>query len=340
MTGLTTFVVEQAGPLTTTQDSGRPGLLRFGISRSGPVDRLSYEAAVRSFGGVPASGAIELSFGGILLRCTRGEASFAVCGGGFTVELDGEQLGSWVTARICAGMTLRVRPGAGNWSYLSFAGDILAPTWFGSISRHVQANLGGHRLAEGDMLEIANTGRPKRAGKGAQVVPRPTGVDQAISRARVVLGPQERFFSVAAVEALLTTPFRTSASFDRMGMVLDGPVIVPSAVDMPSEPAIRGALQMDGAGRATLLQADHQTAGGYPKIAVMLGADADRVAQLPIGSAFQIVALEVTAAQQAGMVERRTRDKYYAMLQQPLDLSVCLSNANLIDGAIDALNPV
>lgn len=340
MTTSAIFVVEQAGPLTTTQDGGRPGLLRFGIPRSGPVDRLSHEAAVRSFGSMAVTGAIELSFGGITLRCTQGEASFAVCGGGFTIELDGAQLGSWVTARIYAGMTLRVRPGAGNWSYLSFAGDIVAPAWLGSISRHVQADLGGHRLVAGDILKIANCRPSERAAEGAQMVPRPPGVEQPISRARVVLGPQERFFGAAAVEALLAVPFRPSAFFDRMGLVLDGPVIAPDAIDMPSEPAIRGALQVDGAGRTTLLQADHQTAGGYPKIAMMLGADADRVSQLPIGSAFQIAALDVTAAQRAGMAERRTRDQYYAMLQQPLDLNARLSNANLIDGAIDALDPI
>ena len=87
-----------------------------------------------------------------------------------------------------------------------------------------------------------------------------------------------------------------------------------------------------------MLQADHQTAGGYPKIAMMLGADADRVAQLPIGSAFQIVALDVAAARRAHLIERRVREQYYGLLLQPLDLSARLANANLIDGAVSALD--
>ena len=338
MTRLATFVVEQAGPLTTTQDSGRPGLLRFGIPRSGPVDRLSYEAAVHCFGAPVVNGAVELSFGGIMLRCTQGEASFAVCGGGFIVELDGVQLGSWVAARICAGMTLRVLPGAGNWSYLSFAGNIVAPAWLGSISRHAQAELGGQRLAAGDVLTIASCRQLEGSVGDARAVLRPAGVDDPISRARVVLGPQQRFFDSAAVETLLTTSFRPSASFDRMGLVLDGPAVPPIATDMPSEPITRGALQVNGEGRTTLLQADHQTAGGYPKIAMMLGADADRVAQLPIGRAFQIVALDVVAARHAYLAERRAREQYYGLLLQPLDLSARLANANLIDGAVSALD--
>lgn len=340
MTSSATFVVEQAGPLTTTQDDGRPGLLRFGIPRSGPVDRSSYEAAVRSFGGTAATGAIELSSGGIVLRCTQGQVEFALCGGGFMAELDGKPLGSWVVARICAGMTLRVRPGAGNWSYLAFAGHIEAPAWLSSISRHVQADLGGHRFVAGDTLQVADCRPLERDDETARAVPQPPGAGHPIVRARVVLGPQERFFGAAAIDTLLTASFRPSASFDRMGLVLDGPVTPPDAVDMPSEPAVRGALQVDGAGRTTLLLADHQTAGGYPKVAVMLGADADRLAQLPVGNAFQIIALDVAAAHHAALTERRARDQYHRLLQQPFDLGARLADANLIDGAIDALDDI
>ena len=340
VTSSATFVVEQAGPLTTTQDGGRPGLLRFGIPRSGPVDRSSYAAAVRAFGGTAVTAAIEVSLGGIMLRCTRGQAAFALCGGGFTVELDGEPLGGWVVARICAGMTLRARPGAGNWSYLAFAGHIEAPAWLGSVSRHVQADLGGHRLVAGDTLEVADCRPFERDDEAVRAVPRPADADHPILRARTVLGPQDRFFGAAAIETLLSASVRPSVSFDRMGLILDMPVIPPNALDMPSEPAVRGALQVDGAGRTTLLLADHQTAGGYPKIAVMLGADADRVAQLPVGNAFRIVALDVAAAQRAAAAERRDRDRYHKRLLQPFDFDARLADANLIDGAIDALGDI
>jgi biotin-dependent carboxylase-like uncharacterized protein len=337
VTASATFVVGQAGPLTTTQDDGRPGLLRFGIPRSGPVDRSSYEAAIRSFGGTAVGGAIEMSSGGLVLQCTQGQVAFALCGGGFTAELDGIRLGSWVVARIGAGMTLRVKAGAGHWGYLAFAGRIEAPAWLGSISRHVQAGLGGHRLVAGDTLHVADCQPCERDEGMPRAAPKPAGADRPIVRARVILGPQERFFGPAAIDTLLTASFHPSPSFDRMGLVLDGPVIMPDAIDMPSEPAVRGALQVDGAGRATLLLADHQASGGYPKVAVMIGADVDRVAQLPVGSAFQLVALDVAAAHRAALAERRAREQYHRLLGQPFDLGARLADTNLIDGAIDAL---
>lgn len=340
MTLSATFVIEQAGPLTTTQDGGRPGLLRFGIPRSGPVDRSSYGAAIRAFGGAAMASAIELSQGGATLRCVDGEAAFALCGGGFTAELDGYNLGDWVVARISAGMRLRIRPGTGNWAYLSFAGMIAAPAWLGSVSRHVQAALGGQHLVEGDVLKVADCQPFATPEQGARGVPRPPESDRPLTQARVILGPQERFFSPTTVEKLLQGTFSGSASFDRMGLVLDGPEIPPEAIDMPSEPAVRGALQVDGAGRTTLLLADHQTAGGYPKIAVMLAGDADLLAQLPVGHAFRMVAIDAQEAHRAALAERRARDTYHQMLLRPFDLEARLSDSNLIDGVINALDSI
>jgi allophanate hydrolase len=46
---------------------------------------------------------------------------------------------------------------------------------------------------------------------------------------------------------------------------------------------LRGAVQVSGDGVATVLLADHQTTGGYPKIATMLDHDTDAFAQLRPG---------------------------------------------------------
>jgi 5-oxoprolinase (ATP-hydrolysing) subunit C len=53
---------------------------------------------------------------------------------------------------------------------------------------------------------------------------------------------------------------------------------------MVSEPVARGSVQVDGSGRLTILFADHQTTGGYPRIATIVGRAADRVAQLQSGT--------------------------------------------------------
>ena len=96
-----------------------------------------------------------------------------------------------------------------------------------------------------------------------------------------MLGPQDRFFAPETVELLTSRPFQLTDSYDRMGVRLRGPRFdMASALSIPSEPILRGSVQVSGDGAATVLLADHQTTGGYPKIATLIGEDIDGFAQL------------------------------------------------------------
>ena len=80
-----------------------------------------------------------------------------------------------------------------------------------------------------------------------------------------------------------------------MGLRLAGPPLMPeAALGIPSQAVTRGAVQVSGDGAATILMADHQTTGGYPKIATVLDADTDALTQLRPGDAlaFQAVSPE------------------------------------------------
>ena len=69
-----------------------------------------------------------------------------------------------------------------------------------------------------------------------------------------------------------------------MGYRLAGPVLSrDSADDLLSEPTCLGTVQAPGDGSVIVLMADHQTTGGYPKIAELAGADMPLLAQLPPG---------------------------------------------------------
>ncbi len=65
----------------------------------------------------------------------------------------------------------------------------------------------------------------------------------------------------------------------------------------------RGAVQVSGDGVATVLMADHQTTGGYPKIATLLSHDTDALAQLRPGD--QVAFHAVTAAQAVALARTR-----------------------------------
>jgi allophanate hydrolase subunit 2 len=59
--------VLRAGPGTTVQDAGRCGWLRFGVTRSGPMDWIAHARANILAGNAPVAAAIEVGIGGIEL---------------------------------------------------------------------------------------------------------------------------------------------------------------------------------------------------------------------------------------------------------------------------------
>ena len=323
------LLVEQAGPLTTMQDAGRFGHLRHGVTWSGPIDRAAFAGAHAALGN-EAGTAVELSHGGIALRCVEGEAGFALTGGDFAAQVDGAALGGWTTGVLRVGQRLQVRDGgASNWAVLAFAGVIAAPHWLGSSATLALVGLGGGRLAAGDRLVIE-----ARAPDVARSLPLPPGATGPI---RIVMGPQADFFPAEAQAALLAAEFRIAPAFDRMGVVLAGPALVPLAVTMLSAPLLRGAVQVNGAGTATVLLADHQTTAGYPRIATVIGADLDRVAQFRPGAALRFAAVTVEAAVAAARAAAAAQATWLvAVAAAPGSLADRLASANLIDGVVDA----
>ena len=78
--------------------------------------------------------------------------------------------------------------------------------------------------------------------------------------------------------------FTVSASSNRMGYRLEGPVLThgPNA-DILSDATPIGSVQVPKSGQPILLMADRQTTGGYPKIATVIGADLPLAGQLAPG---------------------------------------------------------
>lgn len=326
---MTRLTVEQAGPLTTIQDAGRFGHLRYGVTWSGPVEPLGFaaaQAALRTHG--PA---IELSQGGITLRCTEGSVAFALAGGDFAAILDGQKLGCWTTGVLTPGARLVVRDGTfGNWATLAFAGRIECPTWLGSAATLALAGFGGGRLVAGDTLHIDADPATDAAPRAIAPLPAEAGP------IRVVLGPQTDFFAPETIAALLSEPFTAAPAFDRMGMVLAGPPLPPLSVTMLSSPVIRGAIQVNGAGDATILLADHQTTAGYPRIATVISTDLPRTTQLRPGQTLRFEAVEAVEAVALARQAAVHRAAWLATLGDATSLLDRLLASNLISGIVDA----
>jgi len=281
MTAIAQLRVVQAGPHVSIQDGGRFGLMRYGVPASGPMDMLALAAANHALGRPRGAAGVEVSLGGLVLDCVAGAVTVALAGAGFITDHAGVLSGSWHVLTLRAGERLAIRPGFwGAWAYLALAGDLDCPRWLGHAATHALSGLGGGRLVAGAELHIdAATVLPGHDGPiPCPVLARPTG------RARVVPGPQDQHFLAQTMATFLATPFRVTSASDRMGIRLAGPPLpLRAALSIPSEPILRGSVQVAGDGVATVLMADHQTTGGYPKIATVISADLDGIAQLRPG---------------------------------------------------------
>jgi allophanate hydrolase len=269
--------VIEAGPHCSVQDGGRPGLMRFGVPASGAMDRAALALANHALGNAPGAAAVEVSLGGLVAEVEEGTLSVAVAGGGFVVEAGAIRTGSWSVLTLREGDRLVIRRGPwGAWATVAFAGVLVAEPWLGSVATHALSGLGGGAVTAGRRLVVEQARRVAARAMACPVWARPRGEAVAL-----VIGPQERFFAPGRIEMLLGARFHLTDAYDRMGVRLRGPSLAPEgALGIPSEPVVRGSVQVAGDGVAAVLMADHQTTGGYPKIATLVGSELDAFAQL------------------------------------------------------------
>jgi len=283
------FRVGFAGPHVSIQDGGRRGYMRFGVPASGPMDRTGFACANLALGQDADQTGIEVSMGGLVLSCVSGAITLAVAGGGFRSSIGAAGTEAWSVRTIRAGETLGLRAGAwGSWCYLAFAGTLRSRRWLNHAATHASSGLGGGRVETGADLHVDDA-RVLEAREGDIPCPdfaRPSGP------VRVVLGPQDHHFDPSACRTFLSEPYHLSEAYDRMGVRLSGPTLpLGDALAIPSEPILRGSVQVSGDGVPTILLADHQTTGGYPKIATVLGCDIDRLSQCRAGDRLRFTAV-------------------------------------------------
>ncbi|SEW47271.1 allophanate hydrolase [Cognatiyoonia koreensis] len=332
MMGEAAFSVSFAGPLVTFQDAGRPGNMRFGVATSGPMDRLAFDAANAALGNAAGMTAIEISLGGLILQCTAGAVTVAITGGDFVVKRGAQKTASWTILTIQKGEQLSISAGkTGSWAYLAFAGTLNAAEWLGSRATHSTSGFGGGVVQAGQTITVSDAAlREDRLGDIRRPDFMPDGP------IRVVTGPQDQYFADGAVACFVSDTFKVTEAYDRMGMRLSGPPLeLDAALSIPSEPIVRGSVQVSGDGVPTVLLADHQTTGGYPKIATVISCDTDRLAQFRAGDTVKFASISSPQAIDALRAFQKQRGHYLEDIAVARgSLAQRLMRENLIHGCV------
>ncbi|TNM59692.1 carboxyltransferase domain-containing protein [Streptomyces sp. NP160] len=289
------------GPSALVTDLGRPGRADVGVSPGGALDRGSLRAANRAVGG--AAGAPALEAAGRLVVRSLGRTVVAVTGALVVVEVLRAASGAG-PGRVRPGLpvplddgdVLTLEPaGAGAAAYLAVRGGLDVPRVLGSAATDVMSGLGPAPLRAGDVLAVAG---PPWLDAAVPLLPQertgpPLPRPGAVTALDVVLGPRDDWFTPAAVELLQRQVWRVSAQTNRVGARLEGGVPLERrdpGRELPSEPAVRGALQVPPSGQPVLFGPDHPVTGGYPVVACVAAHHLDLAGQLPPGALVRFTA--------------------------------------------------
>ena len=288
------LVVASIGPASSVQDGGRHGAQRYGLTPSGAMDRLGLAAANTLVGNEPFAAAVEIGPFGAKFTARDGAVRVALSGAPRSADIAGRAAVFGTSMTIAEGETLNLGFAKGGaFSYLAIEGGIEGEPMFGSLAVNARTGLGSPYPRP---LQAADVLQTKAASSTAERrIELPPAVTGPI---RVVLGPQDDEFSDEAKALFLGSEWKISATSDRMGYRLEGPVIEHlHGHNIVSDGTVDGSIQVPGNGAPIVLMADRGTTGGYPKIATLITADLGRFAQTPAGSGFRFRAVPMAEAQ-------------------------------------------
>jgi biotin-dependent carboxylase-like uncharacterized protein len=336
---MTKLVISSIGPASSVQDGGRHGAQRYGLTQSGAMDALALAAANVLTGNALFAAAIEIGPFGAAFTARQGAVRVALTGASRNADISGRAVAVGTSMTLADGETLTLGfARGGSFSYLAIEGGIAGEPMFGSLAVNARAGLGSpypRPLQAGDELPAAAA-----SGAAERRIDLPAAaVDAPV---RVVMGPQDDEFGDDTTKLFLDSEWRISATSDRMGYRLEGPVIKHlHDHNIVTDGTVNGSIQVAGNGQPIVLMADRGTSGGYPKIATVITADFGRFAQIPAGKGFRFASVNMAAAQ------TETR-KYWKLLRalpdrirgiENFDLNLeALHDANVAGAAVSAID--
>jgi 5-oxoprolinase (ATP-hydrolysing) subunit C len=334
------LVIASIGPASSVQDGGRPGSQRYGLVPSGAMDRLALGAANTLVGNPMFAASVEIGPFGAAFTARDGAVRVALSGAPRNADIAGRTVAIDTSATLAEGETLTLGfARGGSFSYLAIEGGIKGEPMFGSLAVNARAGLGSpypRPLQSGDELQTAPA-----SGAAERRIELPAVTEAPI---RILFGPQDDEFADDTKKLFLASEWKISATSDRMGYRLEGPVLKHlHGHNIVSDGTVTGSIQVPGNGQPIVLMPDRGTSGGYPKIATVITADFGRFAQIPAGRAFRFKAVSIAEAQAEAKkfweLLRTLPDRLRGIENFELNIEA-LSDANVAGHAVSAVDAV
>jgi antagonist of KipI len=310
------------GLLTTVQDLGRTGYQQDGVVVSGAMDATALRVANLLVGNDEHAAGLEITVLGPRIRFGA-DHLVALTGADCAPTLNGEPVGQNRAVWVAAGAELALGAArAGCRAYLAVAGGVAVPPVLGSRSTYLRAGFGGlagRALQTGDELSVGTPStsstrlahrlaHPAAGWAQARFTPGPDlcPVPRPAPVVRALRGPEYAWFAAGSQRAFWREPFTISPAADRMGYRLQGPPLARhNDAELLSSAVAFGTVQVPAGGQPIVLMADHQTTGGYPRLAQVISADFSVLAQARPGQALHFWEVSLAQAQALYLAQER-----------------------------------
>lgn len=292
--------------MDTVQDTGRFGSRHLGVNPTGVMDVFSASVANSLVGNEPDEAVIEMHYPAPVILFEHA-ALISITGANFTPSINGEIVPLSQPVFIPQNSVLQFGKHIdGARCYLAIRNGFKIPEWLNSYSTNLKANAGGWQgrpFQKDDRVEFRDQAlSPKLASRNDFRV-FPWRADT-----RFPLGKQDEVFilkgaewdelTVESIDIILNKEFKISPASDRMGYQVTGEQLHRKInTEMLSSAVNFGTIQLLPSGSLIILMADHQTTGGYPRIAHIISAGIPKLAQKKQGDTIRFILTDIATAE-------------------------------------------
>ena len=302
----------QSGTFTSIQDNPRSGLSHWAVGPGGACDLSSLHLANALVGNPLDAAAIEMTSSGPSLLFHE-TTCIAWVGAECDGIIDGQRIPGNRPIWLKKGTTLKFSSlNPGFRTVLAIGGGLNLPNILGRAGSHISADIGPKRLEKGDLLQLKDPKAPLRSPflknllreDALPCFPKwhirsPFVPINAITRVHCLAGPHLSFLTVKERESFWSTTWKVSKQSNRMGVRLEGDFKLKKDLpNIPSQAITFGTVQFPPSQEPIIMLAEHQTTGGYPRLAEVIHADLTKLAQVKPGNAIQLIPIALEEADQ------------------------------------------
>lgn len=172
---------------------------------------------------------------------------------------------------------------SGNRAYLAIRHGLEIEPWLGSSSTHLSAEIGGYegrKLRASDRIQL-KTVPHETSFRARRIAPSLIPMYRPFPTVRIIPGAEFSQLDAFGRKLIESQDFTITTQSNRMGFRLAGEAIrLMKPFELVSTAVNFGTIQLLPDGQLVILMADHQTAGGYPRIAHVISRDLPLLAQL------------------------------------------------------------